>query len=90
MQVFGSLIFIIMYYYRRISWRLRNRKGKQRIARAARDALSIKKKNSDTIDLHVTASGATSMTDRVSGAVGVAGAWRMQMGRCGCSFHRAQ
>ncbi|KAI3424139.1 hypothetical protein D9Q98_009499 [Chlorella vulgaris] len=69
MQVFGSLIFIIMYYYRRISWRLRNRKGKQRIARAARDALSIKKKNSDTFDLHVTASGATSMTDRLGAGV---------------------
>ena len=68
--MFGSLIFIVMYYWRRISWRLRNRKGKQRIARAARDALSLKKKNSDTYDIHVTASAGTSITDRVRGVGG--------------------
>lgn len=67
LQVLGSIVFIMMYYYRRITWRLRNRKGKQRIARAARDALALKKKNSDTFDLHVTASAATSVTDRVRG-----------------------
>lgn len=53
------------YYYRRIAWRLRNRKGKQRIARAARDALALKKKHGDTYDVHATASAATSVTDRV-------------------------
>lgn len=65
-QVFGSMVFIMMYYWRRITWRLRNRKGKQRIARAARDALALKKKNSDTFDIHATASAGTSITDRVS------------------------
>jgi hypothetical protein len=65
--VFGSILFIMCYYYRRIAWRLRNRKGKQRIARAARDALVMKKKNSDAFDVHVTASAATSVTDRVGG-----------------------
>ena len=64
-QVFGSVLFIMMYYWRRISWRLRNRKGKQRIARAARDALALKKKNSDTFDIQATASAGTSITDRV-------------------------
>lgn len=70
-QVFGSVLFIMMYYWRRISWRLRNRKGKQRIARAARDALALKKKNSDTFDIHATASAGTSITDRVRWGVGV-------------------
>ena len=36
------MLFIVQYYWRRITWRLRNRKGKARIARAARDALAIK------------------------------------------------
>lgn len=81
-QVLGSVLFILMYYYRRITWRLRNRKGKQRIARAARDALALKKKHSDTFDLHVTASAATSVTDKVrragpgaGGRVGRRSAW---------------
>ncbi|PSC74218.1 chitin [Micractinium conductrix] len=75
MQVVGSFIFIMMYYWRRITWRFRNRKGKQRIARAARDALALKKKNSDTFDLHVTSAG-TSVTDRLG--AGVDPAWLAQ------------
>lgn len=82
-QVFGSMLFIIMYYWRRITWRLRNRKGKQRIARAARDALALKKKNSDTFDIHATASAGTSITDRVS--VSELGMGRV--GRCTCRGH---
>ena len=31
-----------MYYARRIRWRLRNRKGKKRISRAAKEALGLK------------------------------------------------
>ena len=71
--MFGSTIFIMMYYWRRIAWRLRNRKGKQRIARAAKDAMALKKKNSDTYDIHATASAGTSVTDRVSESAGDGG-----------------
>lgn len=56
-QIVGSILFIFVYYRRRIVWRLKQRKGKKRIAAAARDALAIKKKNSDIYDVHVT--GAT-------------------------------
>ncbi|KAL4424314.1 hypothetical protein ABPG75_001615 [Micractinium tetrahymenae] len=76
MQVLGSILFIMMYYYRRITWRLRNRKGKQRIARAARDALALKKKHSDTFDVHATASAATSVTDKLG--AGLDPAWLAQ------------
>ena len=34
-----------MYYYRRILWRLDNRKGKRRVSRAASDATAFKKKH---------------------------------------------
>lgn len=71
--MFGSILFIMLYYYRRITWRLRNRKGKQRIARAAKDALATKKKNADTYDIHATASAGTSVTDRLG--AGVDPAW---------------
>lgn len=43
-QVLGSIIFICMYYYRRITWKLRNRKGKQRIKMATKAAVSKKAK----------------------------------------------
>ncbi len=70
LQALGSVIFIIFYYWRRISWRLRNRKGKKRIARAASDALALKKKNSDGYDIGLTGSAGTSMTEKVRWALG--------------------
>lgn len=41
-QAVGSIFFIVMYYWRRMSWRFRNQKSKKRIARAAHDALGLK------------------------------------------------
>ncbi|GAB4813424.1 hypothetical protein N2152v2_000470 [Parachlorella kessleri] len=63
-QALGSFIFIMMYYWRRISWRWRNRKGKQRIRRAATDQLALKKKFSDHEGFTV-GSATTSMTEKV-------------------------
>ena len=68
------MIFIVLYYKRRIMWRIRQRAGKQRIARAARDALAVKKKNSDIYDIHVTGSAATSTNGDRLGA-GHESAW---------------
>ena len=72
LQAVGSVIFIMMYYWRRVSWRFRNRKGKKRIARAAHDALALKKKNSDSGAYDLTASAGTSMTEKVGGRSSIA------------------
>jgi len=49
-QVIGSIAFILLYYYRRISWKLANRKGKKRIKQAAKAALKSKRRCADGDD----------------------------------------
>lgn len=70
-QVLGSMLFIVKYYYRRVTWRLKQRKGKKRIAEAARDALAIKKKNSDMYG-EVYPTGVLRLQGRVRSGVGEA------------------
>eukprot|EP00887_Chlorella_sp_A99_P006915 scaffold2.g6915.t1 len=83
-QVLGSILFIVFYYKRRVMWRIRQRAGKKRIAKVARDALSVKKKNSDIYDIHVTGSAATSAAGDRLGA-GHDGGW-LDSGRTGDSI----
>ncbi|KDD74358.1 chitin synthase, partial [Helicosporidium sp. ATCC 50920] len=45
MQAVGSIVFALRYYLRRLVWRVRNARGKRRVAQAASAALHAKKKD---------------------------------------------
>lgn len=64
-QAVGSIIFIVMYYWRRITWRFRNRKGKKRIAKAAHDALALKNKGAGGYEPGYAPSVGTSITEKL-------------------------